>query len=109
MDAAEAALGVRLPAGYRELLIALQQSFQQVVREAWYFDEPGEALTQDVATGSVMIADPIDGDQVILHPAHLRGGHRPLGRRRVVPGLRSPVPAPPGRRTDAGTAPGSIG
>lgn len=89
VDAAEGALGVPLPAGYRELmttlgdgvisdilrairpaeLVAWQEQFQELTREAWFFDEPDETLTQSYALESFMIADSLDGDMIILHPA----------------------------------------
>lgn len=97
VDAAEAAVGVRLPDGYRQLMTTLgdgviggvlrvfspralgdeQQSFRELTQEHWFFEEPDEALTRDYALDSIMVADSIDGDQVIFHPG--------TGRLHVLP------------------------
>jgi hypothetical protein len=97
VDAAEAALGVQLPDGYRELSTTLgdgvisgglrvfpptelqdqQRFFREVTQEAWFFEEPDEALTRDYALESIMVADSLDGDQIIFHPG--------TGRLHVLP------------------------
>jgi len=88
VDAAELALGVQLPTGYRELKTTLgdgvicddlrvfpppelenaQQLFRELTQEFWFYDEPDEDMTQDYAMESVIVADTGDGDQIILHP-----------------------------------------
>lgn len=88
VDAVEAALGVQLPRGYRELVTTLgtgvvngilrvfppadlekkQQDFRELTRDEWFFDEPDETLTQEYALESIVIADSLDGDQTIFHP-----------------------------------------
>lgn len=97
VDAVEAALSVRLPGGYRELVTTLgtgmiggilrvfppdaledeQQLYREVTQEAWFFDEPDEPLTMEYALESIAVADSIDGDQVIFHPG--------TGRLHVLP------------------------
>ena len=88
MDTAEAALGVRLPPGYRELMTTLgdgvisgilrvfpptkledeQRLFQELTGENWFFEEPDEVLTRDYALESLVVADSLDGDETICHP-----------------------------------------
>ncbi|WP_020391371.1 SMI1/KNR4 family protein [Kribbella catacumbae] len=94
---AEAALGVQLPNGYRELMTTLgdgeisgilrvfspakleaeQELFRELTQDVWFFNEPDETLTKDYALESIAIADSIDGDQVIFHPG--------TGRLHVLP------------------------
>lgn len=106
VDAAEAALGVLLPAGYRELMTTLgggvisdilrvirpaeleerQEQLQGLAREAWFFEDPDETLTPSYAFESFMIADSVDGDMIIFHPTtgHLHVLPRHLDRTYVV-------------------------
>ena len=88
VDAAQAALGVQLPAGYRELMTTLgkgvisgmlrvfsppeledrQRLFRELTAVYWFFEEPDEVLTRDYALESIEVADSLDGDQVIFNP-----------------------------------------
>ena len=96
VDAVEAALGVRLPGGYREFVTTLgagvmggilrvfapdplegrQELYREVTEDAWFF-EPDETLTMEDALESIAIADSLDGDWVIFHPG--------TGRLHVLP------------------------
>jgi hypothetical protein len=91
-DAAEATLGVQLPDGYGELMTTLgkgvisgvlrvfspaelenqQRFFRELIQQYWFFEEPDEALTRDYALESIMVAESLDGDQVIFHPGTRR-------------------------------------
>ncbi|GAA1573511.1 SMI1/KNR4 family protein [Kribbella karoonensis] len=86
VDAAEAALGLPLPRGYREMMtelgdgevsgvlrayapdrIAGEQAFyQELIDTAWFF----ENLEREYARECVVLADTGDGDQLIFHPEH---------------------------------------
>lgn len=88
VDAAEAELGVRLPRGYRELMVDLgdgvvsaglrayppdrigaeQGLYQELIDTAWFFELPDEAVTPGYAKESVVIGDTDDGDLIIFHP-----------------------------------------
>jgi hypothetical protein len=92
VDVAEATLGVQLPDGYGELVTTLgkgvisgvlrvfspaeledrQRFFRELTQEYWFFEEPDEALTRDYALESIMVAESLDGDQVIFHPGTRR-------------------------------------
>jgi hypothetical protein len=97
VDAAEAALGVSLPDGYRELMTTLgtgvisdmllvfaptkleerQQFYRELIQEVWAYTEPDEVLTREYALESIMVASSLDGDNVIFHPG--------TGRLHVLP------------------------
>jgi hypothetical protein len=97
VDVVEAALGLQLPAGYRELVTTLgagviggilrvfrpddlegrQQLYREVTEDAWFFEEPDETLTLEAALESIAIADSLDGDWAIFHPG--------TGRLHVLP------------------------
>lgn len=88
VDAAEEALALQLPDGYRELVTTLgdgvvsgllrvcppgdlerrQKLLAQVLHHPWFYNEPDETMTRAYAMDSVMIADTEDGDMVIFHP-----------------------------------------
>lgn len=92
LDAAEAALRVRLPESYRDLMTTLgegvisdqlrvvpatqleemQRLYRTIIQEAWFFEESDGALTQADALESIMIADTLDGDLVVFHPKSRR-------------------------------------
>jgi hypothetical protein len=87
VDAAEAALGLKVPPGYRELMVELgegvvsgilriypparlgaeQEFYQELIDTTWFFEEPDETMTPEYARESVVLADTHDGDQVIFH------------------------------------------
>ncbi|WP_427887290.1 SMI1/KNR4 family protein [Kribbella sp. GL6] len=86
VDAAEAALGLTLPRGYRELMTELglgevsrvlrayapdrivseQAFYQELIDTAWFF----ENLTPEYARECVVLGDNGDGDQIVFHPAN---------------------------------------
>ena len=88
VDAVQAALGVALPAGYRELvttlgagtlslelgvqpptdLLARSRALVSTFRDRWFFDRPDAELSLEDALESVGIATTADGDEVMYHP-----------------------------------------
>jgi hypothetical protein len=88
VEATEAAAGEQLPSGYGSLLTTLgdgmisgvlrvwspsefedkQRFFREVTQAAWFFEEPDETFSREEALESVMVADSLDGDQIIFHP-----------------------------------------
>lgn len=92
VDAVEAALGLQLPPGYRELVTTLgsgvindfvrvgsreqnaehQALFQDMIRTTWSYEESDDEYTQDRALESAMIAASLDGDMVAFHPVSRR-------------------------------------
>jgi hypothetical protein len=94
VDAAEAQLGMRFPAGYREFVTRFGEGvlggsfvriypprriltgsnnlaeWRQRIAEYWFWDEGRNVMTKDQALQSVIIGDTLEGDELIVHPDH---------------------------------------
>ena len=94
VDAAEAQLGIRFPAGYREYVTRLGEGvlggfyiriypprriltgsnnlteWRQRIDEYWFWDDGRDVLTKAQALQSVIIGDTLDGDELIVHPSN---------------------------------------
>ncbi|MGL4420138.1 MAG: SMI1/KNR4 family protein [Gemmataceae bacterium] len=94
VDAAEAQLGIRFPAGYREYVTRFGEGvlggsyiriypprriltgqnnlteWRDRLRQFWFWDEGAAVLTQKQVMESVILGDTLDGDELIVHPAH---------------------------------------
>jgi hypothetical protein len=92
VDDAEARLGIRLPAGYREFIARFGEGFlggcirvyppyqilegdnnvsawRERISEYWFWDAGADVLTKDRALECVIVADTIDGDELVAHPS----------------------------------------
>jgi len=89
VNAAEAALGVRFPDGYREYvkelgygtynvflrvylpsrLLRERRQWRDRIREYWFWDEGPLLLTQARALECIVLADTMNGDDLIYHPS----------------------------------------
>ena len=92
VDAAERELGVRVPAGYREFITRFGEGllagyvrvyppyqilegdnnvteWRKRIDEYWFWDEGKEILTKQKALECVIIADTMDGDELVAHPS----------------------------------------
>jgi hypothetical protein len=94
VDAAERTLGIRFPAGYREYVtrfgagvlggtlvrIYVPQriltgynnvtEWRARLERFWFWDEGRDVLTRDEVRASVIIGDTLQGDELIVSPAH---------------------------------------
>lgn len=94
VDAAEAQLGIRFPAGYREYVTRFGEGvlggswvrvypprrilsgdnnlaeWRQRIDEYWFWDDGRDVLTKDQALRSVILGDTTDGDELVVHPDH---------------------------------------
>lgn len=89
VDALEKKLGVTLPPGYREYVTTLGDGvlggtfvrvympativnqlddWRKRIKEYWFWDEGAAVLTKKRAIESVIIADTLNGDEVLFHP-----------------------------------------
>ena len=92
VDAAEAALGLRFPFGYREYVTrfgegVLGGSYVRVypprrilgglnnvdewrrrIDEYWFWDDGADVLTKEQAQECVILGDTLDGDELVVHP-----------------------------------------
>src|SRR4051812_24044802 len=84
----EKKLGVKLPAGYREFMTTLGdgllsdyvrvyppkqiskelKEWRKRIKQYWFWDELPVLLKKDRAIESIVIADTIEGDEVVFHP-----------------------------------------
>jgi len=92
VDAAEKQLGVRLPTGYREFIARLGEgrlagyvrvyppyqilegdnsvtAWRKRIDEYWFWDEGKDVLTKVKALECVIVADTMDGDELVAHPS----------------------------------------
>lgn len=92
VDAAEAHLGLRFPAGYREYVTRFGEGllggaflriypprrilsgpdslteWRQRITEYWFWDDGRDILTKEQVLQSVIIGDTVGGDELIVHP-----------------------------------------
>jgi hypothetical protein len=92
VDAAEAQLGIRFPAGYREYVTRFGEGvlagpyvriypprrilsgpnnvaeWRRRIDEYWFWDGGSDVLTKEQALESVIIGDTAEGDELIVHP-----------------------------------------
>ena len=107
VDAAEAALGLRFPIGYREYVTRFGegvlggdyvriypprrilggsnnvQEWRRRVGAYWFWDAGRQVLTKAQALEGVIIGDTVDGDELLVHPSD--------PERIYVTGLRGPL------------------
>ena len=92
VDAAAKQLGTRLPTGYREFITRFGEGtlgvyirvyppyqildgdnriteWQKRIDEFWFWDEGADILPKAKALECVIVADTVDGDEVIYHPS----------------------------------------
>lgn len=93
VDEAEATLGIRFPAGYREYVTRFGEGvlggswiriyppqrilsgnnnhaeWRERIRQYWFWDEGREVLDQAAALECTLIGDTCDGDELIVHPS----------------------------------------
>jgi hypothetical protein len=92
VDAAEKQLGTRLPAGYRDFITCFGEGILGVyvrvypphqilegdngvtewrkrIDEYWFWDEGKDVLTKEKALEFIIVADTMDGDEVVFHPS----------------------------------------
>ena len=92
IDAAEAELGIRFPDGYREFMTRFGEGaladyvrvypphqllagdncvveWRKRIEEYWFWDDGIDVLTKEKALESCIIADTLDGDELITHPS----------------------------------------
>jgi hypothetical protein len=93
VDAAEAALGVRFPSGYREYVSRFGegvlggdyiriypprrilsgsnnvQEWRRRIGAYWFWDAGRRVLTRAQALEGVIIGDTVDGDELLVHPS----------------------------------------
>jgi hypothetical protein len=88
VDAMEARLGIRFPAGYREYVTRFGEGvlggvyiriypprrigaelarWRQRIDQYWFWDKGRAVLTKEQALQSVIIGDTLDGDELIVH------------------------------------------
>jgi len=94
VDSAEAQLGMRFPAGYREYVTRFGEGilggvyiriypprrivsglnnlaeWRERIDEFWLWDEGRDVLSKEQALQSVIIGDTFDGDELIVHPSN---------------------------------------
>ena len=89
IDALEKTLGVRLPHGYREYMKMLGEgilggafvrvygpgtiakglsSWRNRIQQYWFWDQGSAVLTKKRAVESIVIADTLQGDELLFHP-----------------------------------------
>jgi hypothetical protein len=89
---AERQLGTRLPEGYRDFIARFGEgllagyirvypphqiltgdnnvhAWRERIDEYWFWDEDADVLTKDRAREGVIVADTMDGDELMMHPA----------------------------------------
>lgn len=92
VDVAEKQLGTRLPAGYRDFIARFGEGtlgvyvrvyppyqilegdnrvteWRKRIDEYWFWDEGKDVLTKAKALECIIVADTMDGDEVVFHPA----------------------------------------
>jgi hypothetical protein len=89
IDALEAKLGVAFPDGYREYVTTLGEGvlggifvrvyppwriakelarWRKRIRKYWFWDQGSAILTKQRALESIVIADTVNGDEMLFHP-----------------------------------------
>lgn len=92
VDAAEAQLGIRFPAGYREYVTRFGEGilggvyirvypprrilsginnlaeWRERIGQYWFWDAGRDVLTRERAVESVILGDTYDGDELVVHP-----------------------------------------
>lgn len=93
IDQAEARLGIKLPSGYREYITRFGEGilggyirvypphqlldgdnsvteWRARIREYWFWDEGEQLLTKEKALECHIVADTIEGDEIVAHPSN---------------------------------------